>query len=45
MKKTKILNSNPELHRIGARKIKIYCLELNILGFGFYKTFVGMFGP
>jgi len=36
---------NPELNRIGGRKIKIICLELNILGFGFYKTFEGMFGP
>ena len=35
----------PELHRIGGTKIKITCLELNILSYGFNKTFEGMFGP
>ena len=37
---------NPELHRIkGVSKIKIKCLELNILGFALYKNFGGMFEP
>ena len=36
---------NPELHRRKGTKIKIKCLELNILGFALYKTFGGMFEP
>ena len=37
---------NPELHRRkGTTKIKIKCLELNILGFALYKTFGGIFEP
>ena len=36
---------NPKVHGIEGKKIRISCLELNILGFGFYKTIEGMFGP
>ena len=36
---------NPELHRGKDVKIKIKCVELNILGFALYKTFGGMFEP
>ena len=36
---------NPELHKGKGTKIKIKCLELNILGFALYKTFEGMFEP
>ena len=36
---------NPVLHRRKGTKIKIKCLELNILGFALYKTFGGMFEP
>ena len=34
-----------ELHRRKGTKIKITCLELNILGFALYKTFEGIFEP
>ena len=36
---------NPELHRRKSTKIKITCLELNILSFALYKTFEGIFEP